>query len=706
MATEVSVRDREQLHYLLSEAAEIEHDLMCCYLYAAFSMKDARDDLQPDELEATQRWRRSITSVAIEEMTHLSLVSNLLTSIGGTPHFGRQNFPTSPGVHPAGIVLQLAALDRATLDHFIFLERPEGMDLPDGAGFAPTLAYVRGPRRPGLMPMALDFATVGALYAAIRTGFTTLTEKLGERALFVGDPAAQVGPELLSLPGMRRVTDLASAHAALETIVQQGEGAPGHTEDSHFRKFVDIRTELDALVGARASFAPARPAARNPVMRRPPMPEGRVWITAPVAEEVVDLANSAYTFSLRLLAQGFGWAGEVEAKRTLLDAAIASMQAVGVLGSELTRMPASPDHPGVTAGMTFALLRTIAPLPHGGSEWTFLRERAQQLAGACQAATASTPELSRCTRVFEEVARELSRVELAPPAPTSRSLPVVREPAVAAPTPSQHDGAVEIVESEGVTLQFEARRCIHARHCVLGEPEVFVANVVGPWAPSRAHAGRGSDARRDRLSERRDHARAQRRRPRGSTAQGQRAPRSGERPVRSARRARDRRRAASAARDAVSLWQEPKEAVLRRLARRWFRGERRARDARRDPALGSTWPAPSASAAERPARRAGQRGDLRRHRTKRAQDHGRQALPLRRLGPEAALRRHPCTHRLPLGHVSLGKKGTVLDSSISGRSPFRRDARWPQRPSPLVGLAAKRDRSHCPGIAPRGDRRP
>jgi CDGSH-type Zn-finger protein/uncharacterized Fe-S cluster protein YjdI len=485
MATEVSVRDREQLHYLLSEAAEIEHDLMCCYLYAAFSMKDARDDLQPDELEATQRWRRSIMSVAIEEMTHLSLVSNLLTSIGGTPHFGRQNFPTSPGAHPAGIVLQLAALDRATLDHFIFLERPEGVDLPDGAGFAPTLAYVRGPRRPGLMPMALDFATVGALYAAIRTGFTTLAEKLGERALFVGDPAAQVGPELLSLPGMRRVTDLASAHAALETIVQQGEGAPGHAEDSHFRKFLDIRNELDALVGARASFAPARPAARNPVMRRPPVPEGRVWITAPTAEGVVDLANSAYTFSLRLLAQGFGWAGEVDAKRTLLDAAIASMQAVGVLGSELTRMPASHDHPGVTAGMTFALLRTIAPLPHGGSEWTFPRERAKQLADACEAAAAVTPELSRCARLFEEVARELSRVELSPPAAPSRSLPVVKDAGVAvaapAPAPSQHDGAVEIVEAEGVTLQFEARRCIHARHCVLGEPEVFVANVVGPW---------------------------------------------------------------------------------------------------------------------------------------------------------------------------------------------------------------------------------
>ena len=32
---------REQLWALLAEAAEIEHHLMCCYLYAAFSLNEA-----------------------------------------------------------------------------------------------------------------------------------------------------------------------------------------------------------------------------------------------------------------------------------------------------------------------------------------------------------------------------------------------------------------------------------------------------------------------------------------------------------------------------------------------------------------------------------------------------------------------------------------------------------------------------------------
>ena len=30
-----------------AEAAEIEHNLMCCYLYAAFSLKDARTTCRP-----------------------------------------------------------------------------------------------------------------------------------------------------------------------------------------------------------------------------------------------------------------------------------------------------------------------------------------------------------------------------------------------------------------------------------------------------------------------------------------------------------------------------------------------------------------------------------------------------------------------------------------------------------------------------------
>ncbi len=45
----------------------------------------------------------------------------------------------------------------------------------------------------------------------------------------------------------------------------------------------------------------------------------------------------------------------------------------------------------------------------------------------------------------------------------------------------------EIVRGAEVVVRFDAGRCIHARHCVLDRPDVFVPNVQGAWIhPDRA----------------------------------------------------------------------------------------------------------------------------------------------------------------------------------------------------------------------------
>src|SRR6476469_8126576 len=104
----IEVASVEQLLSILAEAAEIEHGLMCCYLYAAFGLKtDTADGLPPAQLAAVRRWRGAVMSVAIEEMGHLALVSNLLVALGARPHFVRQNFPVSPGYHPADFTVAL-----------------------------------------------------------------------------------------------------------------------------------------------------------------------------------------------------------------------------------------------------------------------------------------------------------------------------------------------------------------------------------------------------------------------------------------------------------------------------------------------------------------------------------------------------------------------------------------------------------------------
>ena len=94
----LAVNDREELIYLLTEAAEFEHTVMCTYLYAQWSLKrDESEGITSEEKEAIDRWRTSMRSVALEEMLHLSLVNNLLAAIGATPHLSRPDFPVKQG---------------------------------------------------------------------------------------------------------------------------------------------------------------------------------------------------------------------------------------------------------------------------------------------------------------------------------------------------------------------------------------------------------------------------------------------------------------------------------------------------------------------------------------------------------------------------------------------------------------------------------
>src|ERR1700741_1076505 len=118
---------REHLIHSLYEAAELEHNLMCTYLYAAFSLRSGGGEgLSKDEAAAVPRVRQTIIDVAIDEMGHLSAVWNITAALGGSPRFGRGNFPLDPGMLPAGIVVKLAPFNEAVLQHFIFLERPHG----------------------------------------------------------------------------------------------------------------------------------------------------------------------------------------------------------------------------------------------------------------------------------------------------------------------------------------------------------------------------------------------------------------------------------------------------------------------------------------------------------------------------------------------------------------------------------------------------
>ncbi|HTP39077.1 MAG TPA: ferritin-like domain-containing protein [Steroidobacteraceae bacterium] len=491
----LSAASREILVHALYEAAELEHNLMCTYLYAAFSLKSGVDEgLQPSEAAAVGRWRRVIQEVAIDEMSHLTAVWNITAALGAAPRFGRTNFPLDPGYLPASVVVKLAPFNAAVLQHFVHLERPAQSAEPDGDGFALAHPYARGTTARRLTPMGINYATVGEFYQAIGAGLRSLVARVGEAAAFCGDPALQLSPSEIDLPGARRVVCIKTALAAFDQIVTQGEGAPQGTSDSHFEKFCAIRAEYLALRQLNPDFIPAHPAATNPVLRRPPQPEGHVWIEAEDAAQTVDVANSAYGLMLRLLAYSYAIPAPHPDKALVLDLAIALMRAVTPLGERAARLAAGASNADCNAGMSFTTLRDSAALPSGPAARRFFTERLAELAAAAanlpgqddarvnRAARALASLAQRAAQRFDLNATAAATAPVVPAAAANSATAVAPASGKAAnaDAPPSTDG-VEVAEARDLTLLFEGRKCIHSRFCVTGAPTVFLANVVGPW---------------------------------------------------------------------------------------------------------------------------------------------------------------------------------------------------------------------------------
>jgi CDGSH-type Zn-finger protein/uncharacterized Fe-S cluster protein YjdI len=478
---------REQALHALYEAAELEHCLMCTYLYAAFSLKSSVEEgLRAEQLDAVTRWRRTIMQIAIEEMGHLTSVWNITAALGGAPRVGRSNFPLDPGYLPAGVVVKLAPFTMATLQHFIYLERPADSTEPDGEGFAPELMFVRGADGPRLTPMGMNYDTVGTFYETLGAGIRYLVKAHGETGALCGDPALQLSDADVALPGTKRVICSKTALAAFDAIITQGEGAQHSAEGSHYQKFAGIRTEYQAVLAADPSFVPAFPAATNPVLRRPPRPEGRVWIEDARAIATVDLANSAYGLMQRLLAYTYAVPTQDPDKALSLDLAVGLMHALVPLAERAARLPAGPSNPGCHAGVSFITLRDSSALPPGPSARRFFLERFEQLAeAAARMQETGDARTVAAASIFSKLSQkatqgfDLSRA--APSAAAPVSPPVSATLATPPPAPTSIQDGVEQVEGEKLTLLYETHRCIHARFCVTGAPTVFLANVQGPW---------------------------------------------------------------------------------------------------------------------------------------------------------------------------------------------------------------------------------
>jgi hypothetical protein len=412
------IASRESLIYTLGKAAELEHLVMCQYLYAAFSLKDEEfEDVPAELLPSVRRWKKELLHIGEQEMLHLALVQNLLNSVGAAPRLGRPNFPLQPAAWPCDVQMALMPFGEAGLRHFSFLERPEGTDMADQEEFA-ALAKARElphDEADEIGPHLQDFETVGHLYRSIEDGIRGLAQRMGEDRLFIGPRAAQATSGDIDFDELAPVTDLASALAAIEIIVEQGEGARGDWREAHFGRLVRMLDEYLALREDRPDCEPTRPVILAHVR---PLATGQevAIIGHAFTARCADLLNATYELILQLLVRYFAHTDETpEQLRTLAEVAVALMKlVVKPLGSLITRMPMGPDHPDRTAGPAMELFyATDYLLPDRAAAWTIIEERLREiadLATRCRDECIPTflPPLSRITNVLRAEAEVLA----------------------------------------------------------------------------------------------------------------------------------------------------------------------------------------------------------------------------------------------------------------------------------------------------------
>ena len=420
------VETREELLYLLTRASELEHSLACVYLYAGYSLKSDLHEggLTEDELTAVRGWKRKIAGVAVEEMLHLGQVSNLLTAVGGAPHFARPNFPLPASAYPFGIKISLEPFSQDLIERLVCYEMPEeGVLSPD------RMAQYNGIRKRvatdvdraenirlqnTIEPFDIDFRTVGEFYHKVESGFRSIPPE----RLFIGDPASQANPKYLDFPKeLVQITDVDSACKAIEMIIEQGEAPTKDHPEAHFAVFDSVRSEYESLCErARREgrlFDPVRPLVSNPTSRGIAAVPGTNRITDPIAQELSGLFNSAYAVMLMMLLRFFARGDESEDEMRLLARGTLRIMASGLrpLGEALAKTPAGPEYPGKNAGPGFGITGNVHLLAHKRAAWVFFLERLYDLAMRLTRLSDEVglpPEVQEAAAALESVAEHLT----------------------------------------------------------------------------------------------------------------------------------------------------------------------------------------------------------------------------------------------------------------------------------------------------------
>lgn len=326
----------------LQQAVKLEHATIPVYLYALYSLDRSKNSAIASIIE----------SVVVEEMLHMTLASNVLNALGGTPVIDHPGFiPTYPGPLPGGVdsglIVNLAPFSMNQLETFIQIEEPEH-----------PLVF---PVRTAALAADNDSVTIGEFYRKISIAIG----RLGDGA-FVTPPRNQVGPDLMDESIV--VTNVTTAQQAIATIVEQGEGTASSPEEvaghevAHYYRFMEIkegrRLVLDPQAPGGYSYSGAviafDPSGVYPVPINPGLPPG--YPTGSIQAFANDNFNYTYTSLLASLHALFNG----DASNDRMNRAIALMMS---LKGQAKGMMSGIPTPSVFTGPSFQYQPVNPPRP-------------------------------------------------------------------------------------------------------------------------------------------------------------------------------------------------------------------------------------------------------------------------------------------------------------------------------------------------------
>lgn len=333
------------LYEYLQSAIELEHATIPLYLTAVFSIKPGFN----------REARAIITSVANQEMLHMSIAANVLNAIGGNPVMDQPGFiPLFPGPLPMhiheGLTASLQKVTRGQVFNvFMAIEEPER---PIKLRVKQMLMMAR----PELAtaPPPESFATIGDFYDAIKKKLRAL-DKI--KPIFKNPSHPQVVDNTwFPKDQMFAVTDIESACKAIDVIVEQGEGTTTSPlegpdgEPAHYYRLAQIvygrMLVKDPETKEGYSYSGA-PVPLNPAGVWNLYPDAKVvdYDPASRAYNLVQRFNHSYTSLLRALHQTFNGTPDN------LGSAIGMMYELKLLANDVVSTPVGDT--GYTAAPTF-----------------------------------------------------------------------------------------------------------------------------------------------------------------------------------------------------------------------------------------------------------------------------------------------------------------------------------------------------------------